>query len=86
LREYRELYRRILDTDYLFSSEKFLETWLNENIHKIMPELEIIDQQPTLSWPDGNFGRLDLLAKNKETKDIAIIEVLSRFLEQSLKS
>lgn len=78
LREYRELYRKILDTDYLFSSEKFLETWLQENIHRVMPELEIIDQQPTATWPDGQFGRLDLIAKNKETKDIAIIEVKTR--------
>lgn len=78
LREYKELYKKILDTDYLFSSEKFLETWLHENIHRLMPELEIIDQQPTASWPDGQFGRLDLLAKNKETKDIAIIEVKTR--------
>lgn len=84
LREYKELYRKILDTDYLFSSEKFLESWLQENIHRILPELEIIDRQPTISWPDGQFGRLDLLAKNKETNDIAIIEVKTR--KRRLKS
>lgn len=43
-----------------------------------MPELEIIDRQPTASWPDGKFGRLDLLAINKESKDLVIIEVKTR--------
>ncbi|MCB9091372.1 MAG: hypothetical protein H6621_09950 [Halobacteriovoraceae bacterium] len=76
--EYRELYKKILNTEYLFSSEKFLETWIEENIHKIMPELTIIDRQPHASWKDGKFARLDLLAINKENKDIAIIEVKTR--------
>lgn len=78
LREYKELYKKILDTDYLFSPEKFFENWIEDNIHKILPEIEIIDRQPTVTWPDGKFGRLDLLGKNKETNDVVIIEVKTR--------
>ncbi len=78
LKSYKDFYDRIISTDYLFSSEGFLENWLANNIHKILPEFEIIDRQPKASWPGGKFGRLDLLAKNKETNDIGIIEVKTR--------
>lgn len=78
LRTYKDFYGKSLGTDYLFSSEKFFETWIQENMHKIFPELEIIERQPSASWPDGKFGRLDLLAMNKESKDLAIIEVKTR--------
>lgn len=78
LKSYKEYYNKILGTDYLFSSEKFFETWIQDNMHRIFPELEIIDRQPHISWQDGKFGRLDLLAMNKETKDLAVIEVKTR--------
>jgi hypothetical protein len=78
LKEYKEQYQKILNADYLFSSEKFLEMWLEENIHKVADNLQIIDRQPSVSWADGKFGRLDLLAMNKETKDLVIIEVKTR--------
>ncbi len=78
LKTYKDFYNRILNTDYLFSSEKFFETWIQENMHRIYPEFEILDRQPGVSWPDGKFGRLDLLAVNKETKELVIIEVKTR--------
>lgn len=78
LKSYKEYYNKILNTDYLFSSEKFFETWIQDNMHKIFPELEVIDRQPHMSWPDGKFGRMDLLAMNKENGDLAIIEVKTR--------
>jgi Holliday junction resolvase-like predicted endonuclease len=78
LREYQERYNRIVGTDYLFSSEKFFENWLQENIHLITPELEILDRQLHAKWPDGKFSRLDLLAVNKETGALTIIEVKTR--------
>ncbi|MEB3283614.1 MAG: hypothetical protein VKK42_32295 [Lyngbya sp.] len=78
LLSYKEYYNKIITADYLFSSEKFFETWIQDNFHKIMPECEIMDRQPVASWPDGKFGRLDLLAVNKETSDLVIIEVKTR--------
>lgn len=78
LRSYRDYYNKILNTDYLFSSEKFLETWIQENIHRIFPEVEILDRQPFAKWPDGKFGRLDLLGMNKESKGLVIIEIKTR--------
>jgi hypothetical protein len=84
LRTYKDYYQKILNTDYLFSSEKFLESWLQENMHKILPELHIMDRQPSIKWSDGKFGRLDLLAMNRESKDLCIIEVKTR--KRSTKS
>lgn len=78
LLEYKIQYQKILNADYLFNSEKFFETWLEENIHKVADNLMIIDRQPNARWSDGKFGRLDLLAMNKETKDLVIIEVKTR--------
>jgi hypothetical protein len=78
LKEYKEQYQKILNADYLFSSEKFLEMWLEENIHKVADNLQIIDRQPSAVWKDGKFGRLDLLAMNKESKELVIIEVKTR--------
>lgn len=78
LKEYKDKYEKILGMDYFFNSEKLLESWILENIHSISAELEIIDQQPSASWPDGKFGRMDLLAFNKESKDLVIIEVKTR--------
>lgn len=78
LQTYKDFYNKILSADYLFSSEKFFETWIQDNFHKILPDCEILDRQPVASWPDGKFGRLDLLAMNKETKNIVIVEVKTR--------
>lgn len=84
LRTYKDYYNKILNTDYLFSSERFFESWLQDNMHKILPELEVLDRQPQARWPDGKFGRLDLLAANKESHDLCIIEVKTR--KRSVKS
>jgi len=78
LKTYKDYYSKILNTDYLFSSEKFFETWIQENMHRIFPELDVIDRQPNAVWPDGKFGRLDLLAINKENRDLVIVEVKTR--------
>lgn len=78
LNEYKIQYQKILNADYLFNSERFLETWLEENIHKLAANLQIIDRQPNIKWTNGKFGRLDLLAMNKETNDLVIIEVKTR--------
>lgn len=75
LRQFKDFYNKVLGADYLFSSEKFFETWIQENIHRVSPDLEILDRQPRATWPDGKFGRLDLLAMSKETKELVIIEV-----------
>jgi len=77
LRSYMEAFKKF-DDEYLFSSEKLMEGWLEDNIHRMFPELEILDRQPQAKWSDGKFGKLDLLAFNKETKAIAIVEVKTR--------
>lgn len=78
LREYKDKYQRIIGLDHFFNSEKLLEDWVEENIHLVSPELSIIDRQPNVSWPDGKFGRMDLLAINKETKSLCVIEIKTR--------
>lgn len=84
LNSYRDYYNKLLTTDYLFSSEKFLESWVQENIHKVFPELQIIDRQLHAKWPDGKFGKLDLLAFNKDTGGLTILEIKTR--KRSTKS
>jgi Holliday junction resolvase-like predicted endonuclease len=84
LRSYKDYYNKIISLEYLFSSERLLESWLEDNIHKILPELEIIDRQPSAAWKDGKFGRLDLLAKNRENHSLVIIEVKTR--KRNIKS
>lgn len=78
LTTYKDYYDKIIKADYLFASEKLFEAWIEDNIHKIAPECNIIDRQPHAKWPDGKFGRMDLLAINKESKDLVIIEVKTR--------
>lgn len=78
LQSYKDYYNRIISTDYLFSSEKFLENWLEGNIHKLLPEIDILERQPYIKWKDGKFGRLDLLGFNKDDQEISIIEVKTR--------
>jgi len=75
LRTYREQLSKILGVDYFFQSESMLEEWLVGNIQRVFPALQIIDRQPHASWPDGKFGRMDLLAMNRDTRDLTIIEV-----------
>lgn len=78
LQSYKDYYNRIISTDYLFSSEKFMENWLEGNLHKLLPEMDILDRQPYIKWKDGKFGRLDLLGFNKDDQEISIIEVKTR--------
>lgn len=78
LQSYKDYYNRIISTDYLFSSEKFMENWLEGNLHKLLPEIDILDRQPYIKWKDGKFGRLDLLGFNKDEQEISIIEVKTR--------
>lgn len=78
LKTYKDKYNKILQAESMFNSEKVFESWLKENIHHISKEIEILDQQPTITWPDGKFGRLDLLGKNKDTGNITIIEVKTK--------
>jgi hypothetical protein len=78
LQSYKDFYNKILTADYLFSSEKFFESWIQDNFHKILPDCEVLERQPIASWPDGKFGRFDLLAMNKESKDLVIVEVKTR--------
>ena len=84
LEAYKKKFDQILDTESLFSSETLLESWIEGNIHKILPHLQIIDRQPSAKWPDGKFGRMDLLAKNLETHELVIIEVKTR--KRNIKS
>lgn len=78
LNEYREKYQKVIGTDYFFESEKILEDWITHNIHLVSPNLDIIDRQPRITWADGKFGRLDLLAFDKVKNNIVIIEVKTR--------
>ena len=74
LLEYKNQLDKYENLDKIFKDEKFLEDWLERNIHKVIPELDVIDRQITITWPDFRTSRLDLLCIDKTTKELVIIE------------
>jgi hypothetical protein len=59
----------------IFNDEKFMEDWLVRNIHKVLADLEVIDRQPIITWPNSKLkNRPDLFCIDKTTKELVIIE------------
>ena len=59
----------------IFNDEKFMEDWLVRNIHKVLADLEVIDRQSTITWPNSKIkNRPDLFCLDKTTKELVIIE------------
>lgn len=59
----------------IFNDEKFMEDWLVRNIHKVLADLEVIDRQPTITWPNSKIkNRPDLFCLDKTTRELVIIE------------
>jgi len=59
----------------IFNDERFMEDWLVRNIHKVLADLEVIDRQPIITWPNSKLkNRPDLFCLDKTTKELVIIE------------
>jgi hypothetical protein len=58
----------------IFDDEKFMEDWLERNIHKAIADLDVIDRQLTITRPDLKANRMDLLCLDRTTRKLVIVE------------
>jgi len=73
---YKDRLEKFNNLDYIFEDENFMEDWLERNIHKAVPNLEIIDRQPIITWEKEKFMRNkpDFFSVDKTTKEFVIVE------------
>jgi hypothetical protein len=71
---YKERIDKYENLQKIFNDEKFMEDWLVRNIHKAIADLDVIDRQPTITWPDLKTNRMDLLCLDRTTKELVIVE------------
>jgi len=71
---YKERIDKYESLQKIFADEKFLEKWLVHNIHKAIADLDVIDRQITITWPDLKFNRMDLLCLDRTTRELVIVE------------
>jgi hypothetical protein len=86
LLEYKDRLDKYENLDKIFKDEKFMEDWLERNIHKVVPELDVIDRQITISWTDLKTSRLDLLCIDKTTKELVVVENKVRGRNKTLET
>jgi hypothetical protein len=86
LLEYKDQLDKYESLDKIFKDEKFMEDWLERNIHKVVSDLDVIDRQITISWPDLNTSRLDLLCIDKTTKELVVVENKVRGRNKTLET
>jgi hypothetical protein len=86
LLEYKNQLDKYESLDKIFKDEKFMEDWLERNIHKVIPDLDVIDRQITVSWPDLKTSRFDLLCIDKTTKELVVIENKVRGRNKTLET
>ena len=72
---YKDKFEKFQDLKYIFDDEKAMEDWLERNIHRAIPDLEVIDRQIYLKWNEPFMkDRADLFCFDKTTKELVIIE------------
>lgn len=73
--EYKNRLEKYQRLEYIFEDEKFMENWLERNIHKAVAQLEIIDRQPSIHWKEGFMrDRPDFFCVDKTTRELVIVE------------
>ena len=72
---FKEKLEKYQDLQYIFDDEKAMEDWLERNIHRAIPDLEVIDRQINISWKESFMkDRPDLFCIDKTTKEFVVIE------------
>jgi len=72
---YKEQIDKYQSLQKIFNDEKFMEDWLERNIHIAIADLEIIDRQPIITWPVSKLkNRLDFFCVDKTTRELVIVE------------
>lgn len=75
LLKYKDRIEKYQKLEYIFEDEKFMEDWLERNIHKAISNLEIIDRQPTNIWLEGFMrDRPDFFCIDKTTREFVVVE------------
>ena len=75
LLKYKDRLEKYQNLEYIFEDEKFMEDWLERNIHKALANLEIIDRQPVLCWNEPFMrNKPDFFCLDKTTKQLVIVE------------
>jgi hypothetical protein len=73
--QYKERVERFNNLNRIFDDEKFMEDWLERNIHKAVADLEIIERQPSVVWPNSKLkNRMDFFCLDKTTRELVIVE------------
>ena len=72
---FKEKLEKYQDLQYIFDDEKAMEDWLERNIHRAVPDLEVIDRQIYISWKEPFMrAKPDLFCIDKTTKELVVIE------------
>ena len=71
---YKERIDKYENLHKIFNDEQFMEDWLERNIHKAIADLDVIDRQLTINWPDLKANRMDLLCLDRTTRELVIVE------------
>lgn len=75
LLKYKERIEKYQSLEYIFEDEKFMEDWLERNIHKAISNLEIIDRQPNNMWSESFMrDRPDFFCIDKTTREFVVVE------------
>jgi|GEM_PF-2930330 len=72
--EYKDRLDKYETLQKIFEDEKFMEDWLERNIHKAIADLDVIDRQFHITWPDLKANRMDLLCLDRTTRELVIVE------------
>jgi len=72
---YKDRLEKYQNLDYIFEDEKFMEDWLERNIHKALPNIEVIDRQISITWGKKFMrNRPDFFCLDKTTRELIIVE------------
>jgi hypothetical protein len=72
---YKDRLEKYQNLGYIFEDERFMEDWLERNIHKAVANLEVIDRQPVVMWNEPFMrNRPDFFCLDKTTKELVIVE------------
>ena len=75
LLKYKERIEKYQNLNFIFEDEKFLEDWLERNIHKALPSLEVLERQVSIVWEESFMrNRPDFFCLDKTTKELVIVE------------
>lgn len=73
--KYKDRIEKYQNLEYIFEDEKFMEDWLERNIHKALANLEIIDRQIVITWKKTFMrNKPDFFCLDKTTRELIIVE------------